>query len=1032
VVRRFRERIKFMAKGRKKYSLDEKHYIMGLRIFLFFGLFILVFNLKIFGEDKNKVIFVYPTPSGLKYAESQPLLFQPRLEDDYEVLAYIEPKTIQRESIIKKIKLPFCLPKKTDGLRVFSDDHELTITASQKTEFFLPLKLPQQGVSIENYPYFKVSLKQFYMDKPLGIEMDFGIDTDKDDKIDTTAVVPVRLFLANPIETINFKDAIFIPKSYFYLLKRKLGLSFDEKWRYAQDGPNVVIQRRFAKDISQYSTIELVCSSKQPILRVNFLIDFNRNNKPDAILEYEQTMHQAFTKGGYQYVRINLLKTIQKRFSKKDKAWLSEVIIFIQGQKEKIIKEMPLVRLSFYPPSGDKERKDSKTVFLRPQIRQNKIIVDFSKLAENDIYSGKIKSASFHFKFSEKSGVILKGAQCYDAIEEDFPVCLTLGKQILNNLGIPGDIFKQDVIVKPTILEGGFFNTKWSFYSDSSNYRENPKWEIKTHGKGIKLHYKGEQPPGFSLKKNVCFSIDKDTYIISHFQLPSFFKLSLELYARDGKKFSLPIYNGVPIKFSEIKKTHIIKQVRLKASYQPLSEEIDTFEREFTCFLKDIFFFKISTIPFSTLNSSLSNQKPQPTNQYAALYGLKFPDFSGIPLKITSSKATDGIQVWTKENQTRIFWLKPAQNGLNVTLEVLPSIPILRPTTLSFHYNLPSRLARANPYWLVLEIETDKGTVLKKLHLDSQSGQKEISLDGNELKRIRFKVHFNSIPTNQIYQLILSNIRVKSFTPQTLPHIFTHWLLGQIEQKTLKMILLTKEQFTQFLEGGVWVKLDKVYLTSAEHELRLFNHPYLQVKTVVFKGHKELSEIPLSTKTQKTGLHLLSILLKLIILLPLLAVAYFLFKTRRVHRVLTNLKKLFSPWQKVPWWVKLPLFMALSIWLYWSGLRRKVGQGGENQFFTWSSICAAFAYHYISFALRPFFEKKYKKFAGFIYGGAGSIYIFGFMVFLTIAAMFLIVNLEPIANQAAIIGYYLLVVGVVKELIAFKKASFQGQEIEQK
>ena len=123
----------------------------------------------------------------------------------------------------------------------------------------------------------------------------------------------------------------------------------------------------------------------------------------------------------------------------------------------------------------------------------------------------------------------------------------------------------------------------------------------------------------------------------------------------------------------------------------------------------------------------------------------------------------------------------------------------------------------------------------------------------------------------------------------------------------------------------------------------------------------------------------------------------------------------------------MPFFTVLSISLYLVGIKKQVGQG-ENYLFTWGNICAAFVYHYISVGLKPFFEKN-KKIADFIYKGAGSVYILGFILSLIIAAVFLLLNLEPIANQIAIIGYYLLVVGVVKELIAFKRTSKKGQNI---
>lgn len=112
--------------------------------------------------------------------------------------------------------------------------------------------------------------------------------------------------------------------------------------------------------------------------------------------------------------------------------------------------------------------------------------------------------------------------------------------------------------------------------------------------------------------------------------------------------------------------------------------------------------------------------------------------------------------------------------------------------------------------------------------------------------------------------------------------------------------------------------------------------------------------------------------------------------------------------------VSLGGWFVLTLTLYGVGLLVKV-RGGENYFFIFGGLAAFFALRAGLLAIEPRFRDIFPAVAKHVYGGAGSLYFSGALVVLVMTAMVLSVGLQPIAEQLAIVVYYCLVVGVVKE-----------------
>jgi len=242
------------------------------------------------------------------------------------VLAYISPVTEKKERIFNahEVDLTNVLKKEgpslkteitNDGLLILNrpkEDH----LGKDKAKFEIPL--PEQGISIEEYPIFQISYQELNPLSPVGMGIRFHLDTDGDGKIDTTAFAKAPEAISGKlVKSIDFSKVDFVPKSYSYILYRKLGIKMDEKWRYVQDGKNVVIQRRFYEDLKEVPLIKLFFDKRYKVNRINFLVDFNNNEIPDAIIEFERTIHKSFSKGELQGIEINLLESVRRLFPEK-------------------------------------------------------------------------------------------------------------------------------------------------------------------------------------------------------------------------------------------------------------------------------------------------------------------------------------------------------------------------------------------------------------------------------------------------------------------------------------------------------------------------------------------------------------------------------------------------------------------------------------------------------------------------------------------------------------------------------------------
>ena len=118
--------------------------------------------------------------------------------------------------------------------------------------------------------------------------------------------------------------------------------------------------------------------------------------------------------------------------------------------------------------------------------------------------------------------------------------------------------------------------------------------------------------------------------------------------------------------------------------------------------------------------------------------------------------------------------------------------------------------------------------------------------------------------------------------------------------------------------------------------------------------------------------------------------------------------------------LEVVIWAAVALVLYIVGFITGVILG-DNYYFTFGGIAVVMTWRALLLYLKPSLESRWPELSNKVFGGAGTKYFSGFIIAIVVAAVMLMLKLDPIAEQFAVIGYYLLVVGVVLEILDLRK-----------
>ncbi|MCP4714423.1 MAG: hypothetical protein GY868_04840, partial [Deltaproteobacteria bacterium] len=223
-----------------------------------------------------------------------------------------------------------------------------------------------------------------------------------------------------------------------------------------------------------------------------------------------------------------------------------------------------------------------------------------------------------------------------------------------------------------------------------------------------------------------------------------------------------------------------------------------------------------------------------------------------------------------------------------------------------------------------------------------------------------------------------------------------------------------------------WVTLGKTKLYKGTHTIKTENTDYFEVKMLMLETNSPLPFQEAGSQQDPGSItnSLYSIGLKLSILLLVVTAIYyfrniFLFLFNIVKRLMRIIYS--SVCSMLPNSVWAALWLFGGIVLYSLGLKTKAGTE-ENLFFTFGGMLIVIAFFHFMKTIKQFLLKLFPQPLSGIFRSTATIFFTGAIIFLILCLLFVLCDFEPIAEQTAIIVYYMLVAGTVSELSDYKKS----------
>lgn len=220
-----------------------------------------------------------------------------------------------------------------------------------------------------------------------------------------------------------------------------------------------------------------------------------------------------------------------------------------------------------------------------------------------------------------------------------------------------------------------------------------------------------------------------------------------------------------------------------------------------------------------------------------------------------------------------------------------------------------------------------------------------------------------------------------------------------------------------YFSGGWLMSKEEIELTKGFHNIKVLSKSHFVVKAVVLEAQKKYP-IPQKEIIAKASRDKIRELVFLFFkFFSICFVIYFLFHSGKFRKFLKKIKniwlKFYAFFPDVLWFF---LWLVIAVVFYEKGFGQKFSKG-ENLWWTFADLFLVISYHHFIKAIKNIFCRIFPKIGQLVYKSSGTPYISGFIFILSICAIFLFSNLEPAANRLAIIGYYLLLIGVICELL---------------
>ena len=339
-------------------------------------------------------------------------------------------------------------------------------------------------------------------------------------------------------------------------------------------------------------------------------------------------------------------------------------------------------------------------------------------------------------------------------------------------------------------------------------------------------------------------------------------------------------------------------------------------------------------------------------------------------------------------------------------------------------YKVPFYFNVDNKCWIEMTSFGDGKKIRNELCLDDVSGEKSIPLS-DWVNKIEWRVKRPNMSNNLSKETFSLSIRLVNKTTSIKNQLLSQPILAFDNQNLLPV----QSTFNKY--KGV-LNFDPKIINAENFidDINIVTHPLLMIDKINFKRWKpftlkqwqEINNNDVLRNWSKLNwiqsLKYLSIIIALwwfiasgwFIRTFQSLVALFLLLWNFPTRTLSKFDIKIGCKVALCWWSTIALSLYAGGFLY-----------GENYYFTFAGMAVVMSWRSLLEIYKPNFKSCWPALSKRVYCGAGTIYFFGFIAFLIVITVLLILRLELIAEKLAVIGYYMLLVGLALEMTALKK-----------
>lgn len=270
---------------------------------------------------------------------------------NYEIWGQIESKKTSSEKVLSKKELmltPGCKPLLLTWHRE-SVDTFIWQPGNHSPQLTLHLVSQRKAnpQELEKFDQLKITLQTWSLN-PVQPEVTLKATTPVNNNNPNLQQFIFATHIAQELIEKQFliSKKAWVKKDNLYLIRRELGLRFDDKWRYIWDGQHTVLQRRFHQNLQKVSSLAISYAQGCQVEMINLRL--KADNKKLLYSSSQLNPNIYSTPSGSKTMKLNLQKIKNNLFKQYDSLFLEEIILFLPERPAQLISKKPLHALTLY------------------------------------------------------------------------------------------------------------------------------------------------------------------------------------------------------------------------------------------------------------------------------------------------------------------------------------------------------------------------------------------------------------------------------------------------------------------------------------------------------------------------------------------------------------------------------------------------------------------------------------------------------------------------------------------------------------